>query len=330
MVLNVLLTLLSFSPHTASYLTPNTDDGSLTRLDNSVADDENSIIVCQNSSSGIVSEIESYYTNPNLYDGPYEFITWIEGLLDLPYTILFDKQAMAGSPPFRAKRIVVHFVGCKLCGHFSLCVYDDVYLEQCHSTGRWWDSEFIRSFCMLTAHQYHNPKVKIVFCFHDNDDEIIDLSSQVTSVLGVVFESSHYVVVEYSISSKRFLIYDGLQYKLHTWTKHCSNIQARCRHPKQPPNLIAGITMRQPDSHNCGPLACLKIFQLFVAGTIHVPCNIGPDTIHVPSNIGPDNCRRFIIAKYKKMLEVNSHHMLLQRIKKKSKATTSLETVLQT
>ena len=248
-----------------------------------------------------IMEIESFIANPHLYTGPFEFLSWPESLSRLPKPSSFDDNTGA---QFYAKSLPVFLVGCTICGPIMLMVFDSIYYEKCVATHRWWDTLFIRSFSQLLAHQWHNSKIKLVECTDlelakDIIHTSIDLSSHISSVVAILYSTQHYVVVEYKISTKIFTVYDGLNYGLDHWYPHCNNIQARCGHPLLvPPLLQRGSCDSQPDSYNCGPLACLKLLHLISDGELG--CT---------NQFGPNNWRSYIMEYYQKMLRQSSAHI---------------------
>ena len=247
----------------------------------------------------MIIEIESYLKNPSHHIGPYEFLSWQESLSRVPKPSLFDGHT---PDPFLAKSIPVFLVSCRFCGPLTLMAFDDLYYEKCVTTDRWWDTLFMRSFSQLLAHQWHNPKVNLVQCTELEKDIMhssIDLSSDISKVVAFLYSSSHYVVVDYNISTKIFTVYDGLGYDLDLWIPHCTTIQARCGHPPVKPHLQLGPCERQPDLTSCGPLACLKLLHLVSDGKLGRT-----------NRNDPGEWRSRIISYYKTMMDVNSGNIL--------------------
>ena len=242
-----------------------------------------------------ILEIESYIENPTDNHGQYEFLSWQDSLSRIQKPSLFDANTNAS---FTAKSIPVFLVGCRDCKTVTLMVFDSKYYDKCVSTDRWWDTLFMRSFSLLLAHKFHKPHIKMIECTVLEKDTIrssIKLSTDTSSVVAFLYSSNHYVVVEYSIFTKIFTVYDGLNYGVEHWISDCTNIQARCGHPPVPPCLQIGKCDSQPDSYNCGPLACLKLLHLISNGEFG--CS---------NQIGPNKWRSYIIEYYQDMLITNS------------------------
>jgi hypothetical protein len=122
----------------------------------------------------------------------------------------------------------------------------------------------------------------------------------VTKVVAVTHDRNHYGVLEIDIPKKRVVIYDGLYRDLDRWMDYVFSALKRCMlcdiqilhlyvadEPKlmtigrlrQPKMSIEGYTLtigntdewrferghfiKQLDSFNCGPIACMKILEMF-------------------------------------------------------------------
>jgi hypothetical protein len=122
----------------------------------------------------------------------------------------------------------------------------------------------------------------------------------ITRVVAVVHDRDHYGVLEIDIPSRKVIIYDGLYRDLEKWVDYVFSALKRCRLcDLRNPNLYApdepklmtlgrsrhaklsiegyrltlgienywrferGHFIKQLDSFNCGPIACLKILEMF-------------------------------------------------------------------
>ncbi len=186
---------------------------------------------------------------------------------------------------------------CDCChlGSSLISVGDESYLIACSDTKRWYDHDFISSFGALASHRAHSiskEDISIQFITCNYPNEIVEESArrQLTHttqrVVSVFHGKQHYVVAEIDLSEKACTITDGLRYGLKTWTKHIENVLKRCslislddnlwfRNGALEVNQYERWTIRyeekfvtQTDSYNCGPLACMKLCELFLDSSI--------------------------------------------------------------
>jgi hypothetical protein len=127
------------------------------------------------------------------------------------------------------------------------------------------------------------------------DQHCKDLPSHVKRIIAVMHDRSHYGVMEITIASKTITIFDGLSHPILNWTDHILNALKRCKlvtlgvtHTVTPEDLDLGQTRQtvrsnaysmnldtdtwrlqrghfisQLDGFNCGPIACMKILELY-------------------------------------------------------------------
>jgi hypothetical protein len=118
-------------------------------------------------------------------------------------------------------------------------------------------------------------------------------------VVAVLHRNDHYTVMEINISKKRVIIYDGLLHTLLQWLEHIINRMKRCMlvglnvtcrtsrvtttgeilgRSREATNIVPGYALtlgseewrlergefiQQVDVFNCGPIACMKILELY-------------------------------------------------------------------
>jgi hypothetical protein len=129
------------------------------------------------------------------------------------------------------------------------------------------------------------------------------LPDHVTKVVAVMLNKDHYAMMEIDIPVKKVVIYDGLYRDLKKRIEHVISGMKRCmlvglnavhhrradepsvlnvgrsRHPQkaiQGYSLILGLEewrlergdfINQVDSFNCGPIACMKILEIYLLTT---------------------------------------------------------------
>ena len=146
------------------------------------------------------------------------------------------------------------------------------------------------------------------------DVECRSLGEDVTTVVSVLHGNAHFSVLKITLEDNKLEIYDGLTYPLKTWHAHAVNIlkrcrlvplDAKCRWKKVPGkdgshfslqlgettwDLVRGEQFfGQNDSYNCGPIACLKLMDLYA----WLPA----------TKITAESIRPFILDTFENMLE---------------------------
>lgn len=182
---------------------------------------------------------------------------------------------------------------CECCytGSFLLAIGDTDYRKACKETNRWFETDFIGGFAALTAHQSHNKLIQLIHCQHPNSvlsqAECKGIDEDVTHVVSVLHGSGHFAVLVLTLDDKKLEIFDGLGYPLNTWVDHALHILKKCclvdidakccfRHDRDEPRLyslrfgdakwrlaVGQQFFKQTDTYNCGPIACLKIMDLY-------------------------------------------------------------------
>jgi hypothetical protein len=222
---------------------------------------------------------------------------------------------------------------CCFYGMSLVNIMNNEYLNDTETTSRWFDGDFIASFAIMVAHAAHKTAVvgkqrnslpQYLGCAYPNVknpalEHCCQLHQDTNTVVSVMHSDSHYAVMSAQINSKLVTIYDGLNFPLSSWKHHVANVLKRCcqiereaeinfeeRHNNILLNtgnidevegeywkMKCGTTIRQPDGVNCGPIACMKILELFNS------VEIDQDTI------GVEHYRSIVIDKFKILLQ---HH----------------------
>lgn len=191
---------------------------------------------------------------------------------------------------------------CECCflGTSLISVGDEKYMEDCGQTNRWYESDFLSSFGALAAHRRHSLgsdpiSIQFITCNYPNEavieSQCRELALTTTRVVSAFHASSHFVVAEMDLSSNLCTISDGLKMPLYTWKKHIINVLQRCKRMdlgstyffdesdntlefqwvfttekwtiRHDPSFV-----QQKDGFNCGPLACMKMEEIFLDETI--------------------------------------------------------------
>ena len=139
---------------------------------------------------------------------------------------------------------------------------------------------------------------KLIHVTYPREDiEAAAIPPNITTVVGILHDKNHYAVLEINIIEKRINIYDGLYRDMDGWFMHVFAALKRCnlcprtvnpnpvadeqvlvKRGRLPKMSIEGYTfdigndswkyvrgnfIRQVDGFNCGPIACVKILEIF-------------------------------------------------------------------
>jgi hypothetical protein len=139
------------------------------------------------------------------------------------------------------------------------------------------------------------------------------LPKGIQRIVAVMHTKLHYAVMEITVDTKTIKIFDGLRWELLEWKDHVIRVMRNCilvnpnvepsaaqfipdtavsetvgrsRKPKESVNgydviialqrwrLERGSFLIQSDGNNCGPIACLKIMELFHAIDVEAACEV--------------------------------------------------------
>ncbi len=191
------------------------------------------------------------------------------------------------------------------------------YTNVCANTDVWLDGDFITAFASLVCRNNHSSvPTALMKCGQDvpqlthvtypNSRMTINdykaLPSSVKCIVAVMHTKLHYAVMEITIDTNTFKIFDGLYWPLLDWKDHVIRAMRKCmlvdpfvvpssaqfnedtavyeivgcsRKPKECVNgydIIIVMQKWQPErgyflhqlyGNSCGPIACMKIMELF-------------------------------------------------------------------
>ena len=129
-----------------------------------------------------------------------------------------------------------------------------------------------------------NPRAQIT------ESEVLVLDGT-THLVSAVFVRNHFAVLFYDIESREVVVYDGLNYPLKTWQYHITHTLRKygfqrwdaqphveeytkmkgqdkvlelCFDDMYEPWVVASDPiLKQHDGFNCGPIACLKVMEIY-------------------------------------------------------------------
>jgi hypothetical protein len=230
------------------------------------------------------------------------------------------------------------------------------YLEDCAGTRRWWDTDFISGFCSLVAHESHVDghlrslkRTQLIHCqfprLTPDESECKDLSIGTERIVSVLHDVDHYTVLEIDIPRRYMKVYDGLKRCLTRWETHIVNILKRCGlagrddtpHFNWKDNntwqkvrelffincgswlIESDLKIQQRDSHNCGPIACMKVMEMYMC----------PEFVIMDSSInGVSSYRSVVIDTFSRLVKRFGNELCVSMPVKEINLTDSEQNVL--
>jgi len=194
------------------------------------------------------------------------------------------------------------YLNCPLCSpdsQYSILVGNDKFIRRFAYGQEEYKYEFICGFIALVQHTCHTniptyrlPGVSVTMVRTPHPraqvtaSEVIELDGM-TYLVSVACASRHFAVLFYDIERQCVIVYDGLFYKLTTWQHHIIHTlkkyglkrhNAKCNVvvKTKPPGIELCFDdkyapwcvyndpiIRQVDGYNCGPIACLKVMEIY-------------------------------------------------------------------
>ena len=146
-------------------------------------------------------------------------------------------------------------------------------------TEKWWDADMVTTFGILKAHELHRDDVMVLDTAQLLPNEVskmakaIALPPQITTLLAVVKNEEHLVVLQIKLDHGFTVVYDGIkENSLDIWNNHDENIRGcfqidqfknkwemRKSKDQDLPNYGK---IKQTHPHDCGPIAGLVMWSL--------------------------------------------------------------------
>jgi hypothetical protein len=170
---------------------------------------------------------------------------------------------------------------CEICDENycsqPITIAEDPYYDLYHQAGRWFSCDMVLTFGRLCSHDAHRQDVIYVDAMMP--DKVNDgtrtkntaLPETVQTIVSVVFEENHFAIMRMCLAEQKTYIYDGLSMPHQKWTRQMEYILDRYgigHHdwtltPGKGKDGMDGITIKQKDQSNCGPIACMVLWKLF-------------------------------------------------------------------
>ncbi|KAG7374164.1 hypothetical protein IV203_013259 [Nitzschia inconspicua] len=176
-----------------------------------------------------------------------------------------------------------------------LLTIDGSFREKVLHPEKWWKTEFVATFCAMLAHSVHHSEVLYVHCLfskHLEEHTTASLPGHVNTVISVVHDQGHFVVLEVDV--KEIKVWDGKDYDVTTRTEKISFLHQKIKlldfdcKPAFKGGRDKGVRvdvlvrgdkvwtvtrtrmLNQDDDYNCGPIACLRVWETLVPGVIDI------------------------------------------------------------
>ena len=184
---------------------------------------------------------------------------------------------------------------------------EDSYYEIQMKDHRWFFPDMMTTFGILCSHDVHRDDIIYIDATlpttetAPRSNRLEQLSPNVRTLVSVVFTNDHFAVMRLCLDTRRGYFYDGLSWNVKNWSPHMKFILNRYGidiHDWQISlgrgiDDMDGILIKQIDTSNCGPIACMIIWKLFKPSTINL------------QEIDPSNYRELVICEIRRMLQEN-------------------------
>jgi hypothetical protein len=191
---------------------------------------------------------------------------------------------------------------CSPHAKYSVLVGNEDFIHRYTTSQDWYKYEFICGFLALVQHtchkeipSYRSPGVVVsmIRTPHPHakitESEVVVLDGM-THFVSVAFAKNHFAVLLYDIKSREVIVYDGLNYSLKTWESHITHTLRKYGLQKWDAQAHVEVTtgrdreqvlelcfddmyspwvvssdpiLKQHDAFNCGPIACLKVMEIY-------------------------------------------------------------------
>ena len=170
---------------------------------------------------------------------------------------------------------------CDICNEYShppvVTIAENHYYEVLKEDNRRFTVDIVTAFGILCSHEAHREDTIYVDATLPNQPNVQsksekeELPSSVKTVISVAFNSEHFAIMRLCLEERHGYFYDGLSWSVGTWKAHMKHVLNRFGIQGQSWKMIPGtgrhglngITVKQKDESNCGPIACIVLWKLF-------------------------------------------------------------------
>ena len=190
----------------------------------------------------------------------------------------------------------------------------------------------VSTFGVLCSHDAHRADVIYVdatlpsITVNANVKKIAPLPPSVNTIVSVTYNNSHFAIMRLNLDNKHAYFYDGLSRSIADWKPHMNHILNQYGYrtqdwtmlPGPKKNELDGITIKQEDQSNCGPIACMILWKMFKPDEL--------DLRQIPTTY----YRAIAIMELQRLLEEHDSHCVLYKRKRRKHSDDSITTTLST
>jgi len=215
---------------------------------------------------------------------------------------------------------------CSLCDECTpsrtITVAEDEYYEiYKNEMNRWFYADMVSTFGVLCSHDAHRSDIMYVDATlpsittgsNTNCKKIVPLPPSVQGIISVAYSKSHFVIMKLCLDTKKAYFYDGLSRSIDDWKPHMIHLLNQYGYQNQDwqmlpgpeNNELDGITIKQEDQNNCGPIACIILWKLFKPNDL--------DLRLLPRR----RFREAVIKELRRLLEAHDSYLVLFKRKRR-------------
>lgn len=188
---------------------------------------------------------------------------------------------------------------CLLFHEVPITIGNQLYINQhIEDEESWFESDLISAFGHLLSHAAHKetPGINVSTQFFETIlpenwffSPVSNMRSTTNRVVSVFHLDQHFVTACFEVDTLNCTIYDGFHWKPNKWKRYISEVLMKCKLVDSDSKVVLkkskfknvqiiefiGSTrtvqckvkldkfMKQTDEYSCGPIACLKLLELF-------------------------------------------------------------------
>ena len=169
---------------------------------------------------------------------------------------------------------------CHLCDQYApsrvVTIAEDRYYDLMANADRWYTVDMVTTFGVLCAHYAHRENIIYVdgtlptVSKSRKKSAVEKLPQHIRTIVSVVYTNKHFAVMRLCLNEEKAYFYDGLFWQITHWDNHMKHVLNRYgikgtweKVAGNTEHGLNGIKVKQDDQSNCGPIACMVLWQLF-------------------------------------------------------------------
>jgi hypothetical protein len=184
---------------------------------------------------------------------------------------------------------------------------------------RWYTADMVTTFGVLCAHNAHRDDTIYVdgtlpTVSTTRKKSVVDkLPQHIRTIISVVYTNKHFAVMRLCLNEEKAYFYDGLFWHITHWDDHMKHVLKRygivgtfTKVVGNSEHGLNGIKVKQDDQSNCGPIACMVLWQLF-----------HPETCY--PFMDPSKYRKETLAELRRLISSHDSECILVRKRQRHK-----------